>query len=825
MGADFREAIERAGLTPPDRIEPSKFYRFPGTGKGKQNTAGWCMQFPDGAGGVYGDFASGLSETWQATRDRPMTAGEHEAFNRQAEEARRKAEAERLAKQAEAASSAREILEAAEEATDEHPYLKRKGIDANGLKLYRGDLEIAGMPCDGALIAMIGDAKGAVISLQFIGADGEKRFFPGGSVRGGYHGFAKSKPPFKVLAIAEGIATAASIHEATGHPVVAAFNADNLPGVALALHEKYPGSQLILCADDDYRTQGNPGITKATEAALAVGGLLAVPDFGATRPEGATDFNDLAKASGPEAINAAISAARVPTAHAATVNTAPNATRGAAGENEWPEPQPLIAKVNAEPYPLDALPSAVRKAVEEVQGFTQAPVAMVASSALAALSIAIQSGADVRRADKLSGPTSLFLLTIADSGERKSTNDGFFTTAIKDYDRQQAELAKPDIARYQASREAWDAEREGIKAKIRDEAKKGHPTVPYKDALRELERTKPQPPRVPQLLRGDDTPENLAFVLAREWPSAGVASSEAGSILGAHGMGKDSVMRNLALLNILWENGTLSIGRRTSESFTLRGARLTVALQVQEPTLRAFFDRSQGLARGTGFLARFLIAWPESTQGQRQFKEAPAHWPALAEFNTRLAAILVRPVPIGEDGALTPAVLTLTPEAKAAWVSFHNVIEAELCTGGELYDVRDVASKTADNAARLAALFQIFEHGMGGAIGLECFEGASRIAAWHLHEARRFFGELALPAELANASRLDTWLIDYCRRGRTHTVPRREVQRCGPYGLRTKAALSEALRELVEAGRVREVTEGRNKSILVNPALLGLGAA
>ena len=120
-----------------------------------------------------------------------------------------------------------------------------------------------------------------------------------------------------------------------------------------------------------------------------------------------------------------------------------------------------------------------------------------------------------------------------------------------------------------------------------------------------------------------------------------------------------------------------------------------------------------------------------------------------------------------DDGVLSPAMLTLTPDAKAAWVTFHDAIEGELRNGGELYDVRDVASKTADNAARLAALFQVFEHDMVGAVELEAFEGASRIAAWHLNESRRFFGELALPAELADAARLDSWLIEYCRRERT----------------------------------------------------------
>jgi putative DNA primase/helicase len=91
-----------------------------------------------------------------------------------------------------------------------------------------------------------------------------------------------------------------------------------------------------------------------------------------------------------------------------------------------------------------------------------------------------------------------------------------------------------------------------------------------------------------------------------------------------------------------------------------------MALQIQEATLREFFERSGTLARGTGFLARFLVAWPESTQGYRPFTEAPASWPHLAAFHRRVAAILNQTFLMNEDGALTPAVLVLTPEAKAA---------------------------------------------------------------------------------------------------------------------------------------------------------------
>jgi putative DNA primase/helicase len=427
----------------------------------------------------------------------------------------------------------------------------------------------------------------------------------------------------------------------------------------------------------------------------------------------------------------------------------------------------VAAKVKPEPYPLDALPDTIRAAVIEVQAFTKAPVPMVAGAALAALSLAIQTYVDIKRADKLHGPVGLFLLTIADSGERKSTCDSFFTSAIRDYQATQAEAAKPEQEKHRAKLSAWEAKRAGMLEAIKQASKGSKATASIESELHKHEQDKPEPPRVPKLIRGDDTPENLAYVLAREWPSAGAISAEGGIIFGSHGMGAESAMRNLALLNILWDGGTLDIGRRSKESFTVKGARLTVALQVQEPTLREFFAKSGALARGTGFLARFLVAWPESTQGFRPFTEAPANWPHLAEFNRRIAAILNQPAPIDDSGALTPAMMTLAPEAKRAWVAFHDAIEGELASGGELYDVRDVASKSADNAARLSTLFQVFEHETGGAVGLDCFEGASRIAAWHLHESRRFFGELALPAELADAARLDTWLIEDCRRKRT----------------------------------------------------------
>jgi putative DNA primase/helicase len=460
------------------------------------------------------------------------------------------------------------------------------------------------------------------------------------------------------------------------------------------------------------------------------------------------------------------------------------------------------------------LPKIIRTAVEEVVGFVKAPIPLVASSALAALSLAIQAHADIKRAEMLHGTTGLFLLTIADSGERKSTCDGFFTQAIREYESAKAEIAQTDLKRYNAQIGAWEAKQVGVKDKIRNDAKNNKSTTQMENNLQELEMQKPEPPKIPRLLYTDVTPEALAYSFASQWPSGGVVSAEAGIVFGSHSMGKDSVMRNLSLLNQLWDGASLKIDRRTSESFTVKGARLTVALQVQEPTLREFFNKTGSLARGTGFMARFLVSWPRSTQGMRPFTEAPKNWPALVAFNQRLAAILNQEMVFNEN-ILSPTLMTLSEEAKQSWVKYHDTIESELNSDGQFFDVCDVASKSADNAARLATLFQVFEHGMSP-VSLDCFDSASKIALRHLNESRRFFGELALPTELADAVRLDEWLLEYCKSDGVNNVRKNHVRQYGP--LRQITKLNDAITELVNLDRIQLLDEGKRKSIKVNPA-------
>ncbi|MDA0822364.1 MAG: YfjI family protein [Proteobacteria bacterium] len=482
----------------------------------------------------------------------------------------------------------------------------------------------------------------------------------------------------------------------------------------------------------------------------------------------------------------------------------------------WEDPQPFFVETKAAPYPLESLPGSLRTAVEEVQRFTQAPVPLVAASALGAISLAIQAHVDVERSPSLYGPVSLFLLTIAESGERKSTCDTYFTAPIREYEDQQRAALKPDLADHRAAVAAWEAKQSGVKAKIQQETRAAKSTAELEDDLRELEAKKPVAPRIPRLIYSDATQEKLITELATNWPTAGIISSEGGAVFGAHSMRPDSLMRTLSTLNVLWDGGTLHSDRKTTESVRVNSARLTVALQVQEPTLKQFIDSTSGLARGSGFLARFLFSRPDSTQGYRPFSDAR---PNLDAYYRRLSEILNQALPLDEDGTLAPSRLTLSPGAKDLWKKGYNVIEEQLRDGGELRDLRDVASKAAENIARLAALFHVFEKG-GSEIGQEPSKQAAKVVAWHLEEAKRFLGEIALPVEEVNAAKLDEWLIDYCREHGSRWVKTSDALQFAPRPIRKRAILDPALEVLTELHRAREFKRGKEKLISINPALL-----
>ena len=260
----FQQAIAAAGLQAPAHIEPGKWHKFPGYQKSVKSRAAYCYLFDDLRGGVFGDYSSGLQSHWSATNGHTPTPAEREAHRTRIKAMQAQREVEQVQRHQSAAVRAATRWQAAINCT-QHAYLDTKAIKPYAIKQEGNNL----------LIPMR-DTAGTLHSLQTIAPDGDKRFMSGGRVKGCYFGIGK---PNGVLIVCEGFATGASIHECTGHAVAVAFNAGNLEAVAVALRSKYPALKIIIAADDDHQTPGNPGMTKATAAVHATGGTLAVPVF------------------------------------------------------------------------------------------------------------------------------------------------------------------------------------------------------------------------------------------------------------------------------------------------------------------------------------------------------------------------------------------------------------------------------------------------------------------------------------------------------------------------------------------------------------------
>ena len=277
---NFRTAMLDAGLTPPDVIEADgQLHRFHVEGDKRGSRNGYYVLHPDGrAAGMFGSWKTGLRSMWAADGKR-MSEAERESFAKLIEAAKIKAQAERRAEHEARAIEARAEWAAATSADPAHPYLLKKAVKPHNLR-RRG----------GLLIVPLFDAFGLLWNVQRIQANGDKRFKPG-RAGGLFSPLGDFNEPRTIL-ICEGWATGATLHEETGRPVLCAMDAGNLLPVATAARSAWAGAELVIAADNDRFTEGNPGATYGAAAAKATGAKLIVPQF----PEGVagSDFNDLA---------------------------------------------------------------------------------------------------------------------------------------------------------------------------------------------------------------------------------------------------------------------------------------------------------------------------------------------------------------------------------------------------------------------------------------------------------------------------------------------------------------------------------------------------
>jgi Protein of unknown function (DUF3987) len=467
-------------------------------------------------------------------------------------------------------------------------------------------------------------------------------------------------------------------------------------------------------------------------------------------------------------------------------------------------PQPLWREIpRGDCYPTGAL-GPLKGAVEAAHDITQAPVAIAAQSALGVASLAVQPFGDV---ETLGGfaPLSLYCLTVAKSGERKSATDRELMAGLREFEREQARKHGDEMQLWRNAQAIWKADQEKIMGEFK---KKAGNRI---SAQAELDALGPEPPAplIPSSTATEPTLEGLHKLFAAGQSSLGMFSDEGGQFLGGYGMSADNRMKTVAGLSALWGGDAINRTRAGDGASTLYGRRLATHLMVQPIVARPLL--ADPVATGQGFLARFLITDPPSAIGTRLRRgHSKSSDTAIAAMAQRLLTILHAPKPCSQDNPqeLAPRQLPLSVGARELLWQYYEQVETAQRPGGEFEGVSGFASKSPEQAARIAGVLTLWGELDAPEVAAETMAGAITLAQYYLGEAKRLCETAEISADTCMAEKLRRWLLDsWPAKARAEgriaefIVPS-DIAKHGPNSLRVTEIAKKHLRILMAHGWV-----------------------
>jgi hypothetical protein len=449
--------------------------------------------------------------------------------------------------------------------------------------------------------------------------------------------------------------------------------------------------------------------------------------------------------------------------------------------------EPLSPPENGEAdFPLDGLGELLGGAARAIADGVQLPPAIAAQSVLASAAMAAQQFANMQINGRIS-PLSLFCLTVAESGDRKSSADKIATAPLDEWQRTLIEQHRWEQQDYDNQMDTYKVERETIL-----KGNKGKREV-IEQKLRAM--VSPGPPVKPFVFSQEPTLEGLQKSFVGGYPSQGLFSDEGGQFFGGHAMNKDNALKTVSGLSKFWDGSAIYRTRAgQGESAVLYNRRLSIHLMVQ-PIVAALV-LSDPLMQQQGLMARFLVVQPRSIAGSRLYNDKdPNEQQSVIRYRQRLAELLSLAPQIDEHGGLALPSLTLEDAARVLWVQCYNEIEKKLAAGQPLDVIRPTAAKMAENILRIAGVLTVIEG--ENSIGPQTMAGAILLGQYYLSEQLRLRRRTESDSLAQQADQIVEWMKD-----NNGVAIIEELQKKGPHGLRKSVShLRKIMAVLVENKR------------------------
>jgi len=454
-------------------------------------------------------------------------------------------------------------------------------------------------------------------------------------------------------------------------------------------------------------------------------------------------------------------------------------------------------KASESAYPVQQFPPVLRNVIQALHNNTQIPVELIGNVVLAATSLTCQSLIEVIQPHtNMPEPCSLYLMTIAESGEGKTTINKqvmkpcytFATELIQQYEQQ--------LIDYKKKLKLWKIRQQALESNLRQAIKKGYSGENEEHEISKHAQNEPLRPARPNFIYEDTSLKALVEGL-NEHPEAGFISDEAITFF------KSYLKNNPGLLNKAWDGEMFDFRRADGEIYQIT-PRLTFSLMSQPGVFMDYIKKHGVSARASGFLSRFLFAWAESSIGNRQNTQTAIETEYdLNIFHERVVELLEQNKIQISDTMAQKKTLKLSDKALTVWQDNRAQIERKLAPGGEWEHIRDIASKASANTLRIAALLQYFHKDSSETIQSSVVECAIKIMNWYLNQADNIFYPMSERCQFEQDVReLYSWIMNKINQNNGYAILKNDLEKYGPHRLRRTEKLMPVLNQLIAQGHI-----------------------
>lgn len=584
-------------------------------------------------------------------------------------------------------------------------------------------------------------------------------------------------------------------------------------------NEVLKGRDVVILPDND-----RPGREHAEQVAKSVQGIAShVKTITLPGLEEKGDVSDWLNHGGSAEILHQL-VAETPEWETPRAATAALAARPLAQQGEFLlAPYPLCVKKSPPtPYPIDALGPVLAPAARAIAAATEADLGVAAHCCLMAASMATQGLARVRLPFGATRPLGLFLITIADSGERKTAADELAMRAVLQHEAERIETFGSERRDWNLRKEIYDAQVQQIK-----NDKRGKLTQADKlAAIRELENPG-LPPYSGACLTDDTTIEGFVNLLYTGWPYAGINASDGATFTGGYAMNDESRRRTGAALSALWDKGEIH-RTRAGEAYAIKGASVSVHIQLQREAAREFLGDNTLMDQG--LFSRVLTAEPPRPIRTGLAVPSASENATIEKFANQLLALLRKQDPGQRGEQKELPTIAMDNEAVERWTAFSQRMAVGQNPDGEFEGLSNVINKLPENVARISAVLTLLEdrhsvsssqmgnairlaeHYLETRIGMNAggqlspkLQRAERTLKW-LHKSWAKKDEARLPADLVDKYPPDCF-----------TISTRELYSNGSSTVRSKDNATHVLRTLCDHLWATECVKTPDRWIIRGP--------